>query len=113
MFTLHERLAEDSILVTSLLLSQLRLARDARFPWAILVPARPDVSELTDLEAADQSQLWAEILWVSRALQTLHSPDKINVAALGNLVPQLHVHRGGALSRRCGLAGSDLGRRGG
>ena len=92
MFQLHARLAEDSVHITDLPLSQLRLARDARFPWAILVPARPGLSELTDLTPEDQRQLLAEIVMVSRALQRLHHPDKINLGALGNLVPQLHFH---------------------
>ena len=92
MFELHERLAVDSVLVAKLPLSQLRLARDARFPWALLVPERPDISEMTDLAPADQGQLMTEIDRVSRALRQLHSPDRINVAALGNMVPQLHVH---------------------
>jgi diadenosine tetraphosphate (Ap4A) HIT family hydrolase len=92
MFQLHARLAEDSVHITDLPLSQLRLARDARFPWAILVPAKPDLREVHDLAPEDQGRLMAEIVMVSRALERLHGPDKINLGALGNLVPQLHVH---------------------
>jgi len=92
MFELHERLAADSAPVASLSLCHLRLARDARYPWAILIPQRAGVSELTDLAPPDQGQLMAEISAVSHALRQLHAPDRINVASLGNLVPQLHIH---------------------
>jgi diadenosine tetraphosphate (Ap4A) HIT family hydrolase len=92
MFQLHARLAEDSVHIADLPLSQLRLARDARFPWAILVPAKPGLREVHDLAPKDQGRLMADIVMVSQALERLHGPDKINLGALGNLVPQLHVH---------------------
>lgn len=65
---------------------------DSRYPWLILVPARAGLSELHDLSSTDQTVLMGEIDRASRALVGLHEPDKINVGALGNMVPQLHVH---------------------
>jgi diadenosine tetraphosphate (Ap4A) HIT family hydrolase len=70
----------------------LLLMNDARFPWCILVPRRPALRDLHDVAGADRMALFDEIDDVSRALGRLVSPDKINVAALGNQVPQLHVH---------------------
>lgn len=91
-FRLHDRLAGDTFAVSRLRLSRLLLSRDARFPWLILVPERPAVIGLHELETDDRHHLIEEIAEVSAALETLLSPDRINVAALGNLVPQLHVH---------------------
>ena len=66
--------------------------RDARYPWLILVPAQPDLVEISDLSAADQSRLMAEIAAAGEALTDLYRPEKINTGALGNIVRQLHVH---------------------
>src|SRR3546814_18598095 len=65
---------------------------DASYPWLILVPRRPDLKEIHDLDGGARPQLTEEICRASRALQSSFAPDKINVGALGNLVPQLHVH---------------------
>lgn len=65
---------------------------DSRYPWLILVPEHPGLRDLHDLRNDDQVTAMTEIDLASRALQHLHSPDKINVAALGNMVPQLHIH---------------------
>jgi len=65
---------------------------DRRFPWVILVPARPGATEIVDLEAADRARLMEEIALVSGVMRDLFSPTKLNVAALGNVVAQLHVH---------------------
>jgi diadenosine tetraphosphate (Ap4A) HIT family hydrolase len=65
---------------------------DRAFPWLILVPRVPDIREIIDLTDSDQQRLTAEIARASRALKALLNPDKLNVAALGNAVPQLHVH---------------------
>ena len=65
---------------------------DSRYPWLILVPRLANVREWLDLSSRDQALLLAEQLQVSRCLQTLVSPDKLNIATLGNVVPQLHVH---------------------
>lgn len=91
-FALHPRLAADCALVKDLALSRALWMNDARFPWLILVPRREDVRELFELEPAARAQLMEEIAHASQTLQRLTQADKINVAALGNLVPQLHVH---------------------
>ncbi len=91
-FALDPRLDADTTPVTDLPLSTLRLARDARFPWLILVPRRAGLAEIIDLEEADRAALFAEITLVSRALRAATRCDKLNVAALGNQVRQLHVH---------------------
>ncbi|SFC37417.1 Diadenosine tetraphosphate (Ap4A) hydrolase [Marinospirillum celere] len=91
-FTLHPRLEADSIFVGQLRLCQLRLINDSRYPWLLLVPAHPDLVEITDLEPEDYQQLWEEVRLVSKGLQSWCQPDKLNVATLGNLVPQLHLH---------------------
>jgi diadenosine tetraphosphate (Ap4A) HIT family hydrolase len=66
--------------------------KDCRYPWLILVPKRDAIREIHDLEIVDQHQLWTEITRFSKALQKATGADKMNVGALGNLVPQLHVH---------------------
>jgi diadenosine tetraphosphate (Ap4A) HIT family hydrolase len=91
-FALHARLEGDSIFIRDLGLSQLRLNNVKSVPWLILVPRRADVREIYQLDAADRAVLIEEIAQASRALEELYAPDKINVAALGNQVPQLHVH---------------------
>jgi diadenosine tetraphosphate (Ap4A) HIT family hydrolase len=91
-FTLDPRLAADTIVVGDLSLSRVLLMNDARFPWLILVPRRAQLREIVDLAASEQSALMGEITAVSLALQRLTSPHKLNVAALGNQVAQLHVH---------------------
>lgn len=92
MFQLHERLAADTAEVTELSLCRVLLMRDARFPWLILVPERADITEIHQLKSADRLNLMAEIVEASEVVERLFQPDKINVGALGNLVPQLHVH---------------------
>lgn len=91
-FALHPRLAADAAPVADLALCRVLLMDDARWPWLILVPRRAGVRELVDLSPADQQALTGEIARASRTLQTLFSPDKLNVAALGNVVEQLHIH---------------------
>jgi diadenosine tetraphosphate (Ap4A) HIT family hydrolase len=92
MVDLHPQLRQDTIEIETLGLSRLRLMNDARFPWLILVPDRPDATELHALSAADQMILMSEVTRCAKVLEGLHGPDKINIGALGNLVPQLHVH---------------------
>lgn len=89
---LDPRLADDTVPVTDLPLCEVRLMDDANHPWLVLVPKVADAVELIDLTPAQRTLLGAEIAIASRALKTLFKPDKLNVAALGNLVPQLHVH---------------------
>jgi diadenosine tetraphosphate (Ap4A) HIT family hydrolase len=91
-FTLDLHLAADTHEVGELGLSQLLLMDDARFPWLILVPRIVGARELIDLDAGDRVRLFDEVAGVARALESLLRPDKLNVAALGNVVPQLHVH---------------------
>ena len=91
-FHLDPQLAADTHPVALLPLSELRLMDDANYPWLVLVPRVPEVRELIDLDRAQQMQLLEEIGRVSRMLQALFRPHKLNVAALGNAVPQLHVH---------------------
>ncbi|MGQ4878017.1 HIT domain-containing protein [Billgrantia sp. LNSP4103-1] len=89
---LDERLVQDSYPIAELPLCQLRLMDDTRFAWLLLIPRRANVSEVFDLDEADQRQLWHEASEVGRMLKTLCRADKINIASLGNVVAQLHVH---------------------
>jgi len=89
---LDPRLADDTAPVTDLPLCEVRLMDDANHPWLVLVPKVQDAVELIDLTPSQRTLLNAEIAIASRALKTLFKPDKLNIAALGNLVPQLHVH---------------------
>lgn len=91
-FTLHERLAADTVELTRWPLSLVLLMKARQWPWLILVPRRPAMREIYELSDADQQILMEEIARASRCLTRLVRPDKINVAALGNIVPQLHVH---------------------
>ena len=92
MFSLDARLAADTFEVADWQLSQVLLIRDARYPWLVLVPKRGGVSELLDLAPADRLQLSAEIDRAASGLKRAVRCDKLNVAALGNMVSQLHVH---------------------
>ena len=90
--TIDPRLEADTLPVTELELCTVRLMNDARYPWLILVPKRDDVIEILDLKPEDQDTLWNEIRICAQALQTTTNADKLNIAALGNVVAQLHVH---------------------
>jgi diadenosine tetraphosphate (Ap4A) HIT family hydrolase len=89
---LHPQLARDTAVLGDLPLSRALLSNDANYPWVILVPRRADLVELIDLDDAGQAQLMTEIARVARALRAVTDCHKLNVAALGNMVPQLHVH---------------------
>lgn len=89
---LDPRLEEDTLPVTELPLCRVLLMNDARFAWLILVPRRNSVSEITDLQSEDQQQLWRESTQLGAALKEALGGDKLNIAALGNVVAQLHVH---------------------
>jgi diadenosine tetraphosphate (Ap4A) HIT family hydrolase len=91
-FALDPRLAADTHAIGALPFSDLLLMDDARFPWVILLPRIAGARELIDLDEGDQRLLLGEIDRVARALESLFNPDKLNIAALGNVVPQLHVH---------------------
>jgi diadenosine tetraphosphate (Ap4A) HIT family hydrolase len=91
-FALHPRLAQDTVEVARLSLCRVLVMKDRRFPWLILVPERESVREIHELAPADRAALVEEIARAGEVLTLLFQPDKLNVGALGNLVPQLHVH---------------------
>jgi diadenosine tetraphosphate (Ap4A) HIT family hydrolase len=76
----------------SLTLCDVRLMNDAQYPWLMMVPRRAEAVELLDLAPDDQLQLFDELRHCARVMRMRYRPDKLNIAALGNLVPQLHVH---------------------
>jgi diadenosine tetraphosphate (Ap4A) HIT family hydrolase len=90
-WSLHPQLAADTVPVCDLALSRLLAMNDANFPWLVLVPRRAGVSEIIDL-GVEQALLMDEVALISRALKDETRCDKLNVAAIGNVVPQLHVH---------------------
>jgi len=89
---LHPLLQQDCHLAGRFPLCHLLLMQDANYPWFILVPDRDDITEIHQLQAADRRRLLDESVILSRALQAVFAPDKLNIAALGNIVPQLHLH---------------------
>ena len=89
---LHPQLANDTVPVMELALCEVRLMDDANHPWLVLVPRVAGMVEIIDLAPAQRTQLASEIDAACRALKALFAPDKLNIAALGNAVPQLHVH---------------------
>src|SRR6187397_2281350 len=91
-WTLHPQLERDTASIGDLPLSRVLIINDANYPWLLLVPRRPLVVELIDLDDVEQAQLMTEVTRVARALRTVTNCDKLNVAALGNVVSQLHVH---------------------
>ena len=91
-FELDPRLAAETILVGETSLSQVLLMNDARYLWLILVPRRSDVTEPFQLSEADPAQLWQESMRLGEAMKAHFAADKLNIAALGNQVAQLHVH---------------------
>lgn len=91
-FALHPRLEADTVTVADWALSRVLLMDDARFPWLILVPRRDGISEIHDLKHGEALVLTEEVRRASAGLKALTGAAKINVGALGNLVPQLHVH---------------------
>lgn len=91
-FELDGRIARDSDLVSVLGLCQLRIQNDSRWPWLVMVPERPGMTEIFDLSPAEQALLSTEVNRVAGALKTVTGATKINVGALGNIVRQLHVH---------------------
>lgn len=91
-WSLHPQLDADSLALADLPLCRVQLANDANYPWLILVPRRFSATEIIDLDAADRARLMVEIDMTARALRATVPCDKLNIAALGNMVPQLHVH---------------------
>lgn len=91
-FKLHSQLANDSYYLGDFELSALLLINDKQFPWMLLVPRRANIREIYQLEQAEQLKLWQESQRLSQGLMELYKGDKLNIAALGNMVPQLHLH---------------------
>ena len=91
-FELHKRLEKDLILLKQLELSDLFFLPNAQLPWVVLVPRVPAIKELHQLRMKDQQSLLLEINELSKKLEKEFTPDKINIASLGNMVPQLHIH---------------------
>lgn len=92
MFALDSRLQQDCLQVGDFPLSRLLLMNDATYPWFILVPRREEVSEIFQLDMTDQRQLWLETSLLGETLKDAFAADKMNVATLGNVVSQLHMH---------------------
>jgi diadenosine tetraphosphate (Ap4A) HIT family hydrolase len=99
---LHPQLARDTVHLGDLPLSRVLVVNDANWPWLLLVPRRLNVREIIDLDEVAQGQLMTEITRAARAMQAVTGCDKLNIAALGNVVSQLHVH---VIARREGDAG--------
>jgi diadenosine tetraphosphate (Ap4A) HIT family hydrolase len=91
-FVLHPQLAQDTLFLGDWPLCRMLRMNDRSYPWLILVPRVPDIREIIDLVEDDQQRLVSEIAQASRIFRKHLAPDKLNVAALGNVVPQLHVH---------------------
>ncbi len=100
-WSLHPQLQRDTVNIGDLPLSRVLIINDANYPWMLLVPRRPAVAEIIELDEIERAQLMTEIARVGRALKTVTQCDKLNIAALGNVVPQLHVH---VIARRQGDA---------
>lgn len=92
MFELDHRLQNDCVEIGSLMLCKILLMKDANYPWLILVPQRQGITEIFELDAEDQEQLVWESSFVASRVMTLFGGDKMNIAALGNVVSQLHIH---------------------
>ena len=91
-WSLHPQLKQDTIDIGDLPLSRVLVIKDANYPWLLLVPRRPEINEIIDLDEVEQAQLTTEVSRAARALKEITKCDKLNIAALGNVVPQLHVH---------------------
>jgi diadenosine tetraphosphate (Ap4A) HIT family hydrolase len=100
-WSLHAQLKNDTIDIGDLPLSRVLVIKDANYPWLLLVPRREGAVEIIDLDEVEQAQLTTEVSRVARALKDITRCDKLNIAALGNVVPQLHVH---VIARRTGDA---------
>jgi len=92
LFVPNQRLKDDTVEVVRLKLSVVLLMKDRSFPWLILVPGRENIREIHELSVKDRAVLMEEISLASQVIEMLYKPDKINIGALGNMVPQLHIH---------------------
>ena len=91
-FQLHPRLEQDCIVIGRFELCRLLMMNDSQYPWFILVPERADMREIYQLSKAERELLIEESSYLAENLTVLYKADKMNIAALGNLVPQLHIH---------------------
>ena len=91
-FTLHPRLKQDCIEIGRFELNRLLMMNDLRYPWFILVPERPAISEIYQLDKHDRLLMLEESCYLSEKMVSLYHPDKLNIGSLGNIVPQLHLH---------------------
>ena len=91
-FALHPDIIRDTVEVARLPLCRVALMNDSTYPWLVLSPMLPGLRDFHDVPAPHHGTLMGEITRASRALQQVYAPDKINVAALGNVTPQLHIH---------------------
>ncbi len=91
-FQLNPRLEQDCIAIGRFDLCRLLIMNDSQYPWFILVPERADVQEIYQLSKAERELLTEESSYLAEHLAALYNADKMNIAAIGNLVPQLHIH---------------------
>lgn len=91
-FKLHPRLLQDCFVIGDLQLSRLLMMNDSRYPWFILVPKRQELKEIYQLAPTDRHILISESCCLAETMQAIYKPDKLNIASIGNLVPQLHIH---------------------
>ena len=92
LFQLHPRLKQDCIAIGRFDLCQLLMMNDSQYPWFILVPEKADIKEIYQLSKPERQLLTEESSYLAENLATLYNADKMNIAAIGNLVPQLHIH---------------------
>lgn len=92
MFEMDKRLVEDTIALGEFALCRVLLMNDSRYPWLILVPRIAAASEVFELTVEQQQQLWQETNTAGQVLKSIYQADKINIATLGNVVSQLHMH---------------------
>ena len=110
-WSLDPQLERDTVPIGDLTLARILAMNDATYPWLILVPRVPGAVELIDLGDEQQAQLMDEIAMLSRVLKDVTACDKLNVAAIGNVVAQLHVHLVARRRRRSRLAAPGVGAR--
>lgn len=91
-FELHPDLQRDGVHLGNFQLCRVLLINDSNYPWFVLIPEIPDTSDTIELSLAEHEQLWRESRTFSLAIMKLFNGDKLNVAALGNVTPQLHIH---------------------
>jgi diadenosine tetraphosphate (Ap4A) HIT family hydrolase len=92
LFELHPRLKQDCIAIGRFELCQLLMMNDSQYPWFILVPEKADIKEVYQLSKSERNMLIEESSMLAENLALLYNADKMNIAAIGNLVPQLHIH---------------------